>query len=72
MVPFLEGCCMSDLARLTWSNVNLSEGNQAIRFNAEEDKGRTPKAKVQVPIHEALENTCFRDRGSVASTASFV
>jgi integrase len=52
---FYTGGRLSDLARLTWSNVNLSKGNKAILFMQKKTKGKTPNAKVEIPIHEALE-----------------
>jgi site-specific recombinase XerD len=52
---YYTGGRLSDLACLTWSNVNLSKGNKAILFMKNKTKGKTPKAKVEIPIHEALE-----------------
>ena len=45
----------SDLARLTWSNIDLSQNKKVIRFMQKKTKGKTPKSKVEIPIHEALE-----------------
>ena len=52
---YYTGGRLSDLARLTWSNVDLSQNKKVIRFMQKKTKGRTPKAKVEIPIHEALE-----------------
>jgi integrase len=46
---------LSDLTRLTWSNIDLSQNKKVIRFMQKKTKGKTPKAKVEIPIHEALE-----------------
>jgi len=52
---YYTGGRLSDLARLTWSNVDLSQNKKVIRFMQKKTKGKTPKAKVEIPIHEALE-----------------
>jgi integrase len=52
---YYTGGRLSDLARLTWSNVNLSKNKKVIRFMQKKTKGKTTKAKVEIPIHEALE-----------------
>ena len=52
---YYTGGRLSDLARLTWSNVDLSQNKKVIRFIQKKTKGKTPKAKVEIPIHEALE-----------------
>jgi integrase len=52
---YYTGGRLSDLARLTWSNIDLSPNKKVIRFMQKKTKGKTPKAKVEIPIHEALE-----------------
>jgi len=52
---YYTGGRLSDLARLTWSNVNLSKNKKVLRFMQKKTKGKTPKAKVEIPVHEALE-----------------
>jgi integrase len=52
---YYTGGRLSDLARLTWSNVDLSQNKKVIRFTQKKTKGKTRKAKVEIPIHEALE-----------------
>jgi integrase len=52
---YYTGGRLSDLARLTWSNIDLSQNKKVIRFMQRKTKGKTPKSKVEIPIHEALE-----------------
>jgi integrase len=52
---YYTGGRLSDLARLTWSNIDLSQNKKVIRFMQKKTKGKTPKSKVEIPIHEALE-----------------
>jgi integrase len=52
---YYTGGRLSDLARLKWTNIDLSENKKVIRFMQKKTKGKTPKAKVEIPIHEALE-----------------
>ena len=52
---YYTGGRLSDLARLTWSNIDLSPNKKVIRFMQKKTKGKTHKAKVEIPIHEALE-----------------
>jgi integrase len=44
---------LSDLARLKWSNVDLTE--ESITFIQRKVEGKTPKARVKIPIHPVLE-----------------
>ena len=55
VTAYYTGGRLSDLARLTWSNVDLSQNKKVIRFMQKKTKGKTPKSKVEIPIHEALE-----------------
>jgi integrase len=55
ITAYYTGGRLSDLARLTWSNVDLSRDKKVIRFTQKKTKGKTPKAKVEIPIHEELE-----------------
>jgi integrase len=52
---YYTGGRLSDLARLTWSNIDLSPNKKVIRFMQKKTKGKTHKAKVEIPIQEALE-----------------
>ena len=52
---YYTGGRLSDLARLTWSNIDLSQNKKVIRFMQKKTKGKIPKSKVEIPIHEALE-----------------
>jgi integrase len=55
ITAYYTGGRLTDLARLTWSNVDLSQNKKVIRFMQKKTKGKTPKSKVEMPIHEALE-----------------
>jgi integrase len=56
ITAYYTGGRLSDLARLTWSNVDLSQNKKVVRFMQKKTKGKTPpKAKVEIPIHQALE-----------------
>jgi integrase len=52
---YYTGGRLSDLARLTWSNIDLSPNKKVIRFMQKKTKGKMHRAKVEIPIHEALE-----------------
>ena len=52
---YYTGGRLSDLARLMRSNIDLSQNKKVVRFMQKKTKGRTHKAKVEIPIHEALE-----------------
>jgi integrase len=66
---YYTGGRLSDLARLTWSNVDLSQNKKVIRFMQKKTKGKTPKAKVEIPIHDALEEYLLSRPISDAPTA---
>jgi integrase len=66
ITAYYTGGRLSDLARLTWSNVDLSQDNKVIRFMQKKTKGKTPKSKVEIPIHEALQECLFS--GTISDT----
>ncbi len=52
LAGYFTGGRLSDLARLKWSNVDLTE--QSITFIQRKVEGKTPKARVKIPIHPVL------------------
>ncbi len=66
ITAYYTGGRLSDLARLTWSNVDLSQNNKVIRFMQKKTKGKTPKSKVEIPIHAALEECLLS--GTISDT----
>jgi integrase len=55
LAGYYTGARLSDLARLRWSNVNLNEKDKTITFWQKKTEGKSPKAKVKIPIHPELE-----------------
>jgi len=53
LAGFYTGGRLMDLARLKWSNVDLTE--KTITFWQKKTEGKTPKAKVKIPLHPELE-----------------
>ena len=53
LAGYFTGGRLSDLARLKWSNVDLTE--ESITFIQRKVEGKTPKARVKIPIHPVLE-----------------
>jgi integrase len=53
LAGYYTGARLGDLARLKWSNVDLSE--KTVRFVQKKVQGKSPKARVKIPLHEALE-----------------
>jgi integrase len=53
LAGYFTGGRLSDLARLKWSNVDLTE--KTITFVQRKVEGKSPKARVKIPIHPALE-----------------
>jgi integrase len=50
---YYTGGRLTDLARLPWSNVDLTD--KTITFIQGKVEGKRSKAKVKIPIHPALE-----------------
>jgi integrase len=53
LAGYFTGGRLSDLARLKWSNLDLTE--KTITFVQKKVEGKSPKARVKIPIHPALE-----------------
>lgn len=53
LAGYFTGGRLSDLARLKWSNVDLTE--KSITFIQRKVEGKTSKARVKIPIHPVLE-----------------
>jgi len=53
LAGYYTGGRLSDLARLRWSNVDLAE--KTVTFVQKKVQGKSHKAKVRIPLHEALE-----------------
>jgi integrase len=53
LAGYFTGGRLSDLARLKWSNIDLSE--KTITFVQRKVEGKSPKARVKIPTHQALE-----------------
>lgn len=53
LAAYYTGGRLGDLVRLRWSNVDLAE--KVITFVHRKTEGRSAKARVQVPMHEELE-----------------
>ena len=53
LAGYFTGGRLSDLARLKWSNVDLTE--KTITFVQKKVEGKSPKARVKIPIHPDLE-----------------
>jgi len=53
LAGYFTGGRLSDLARLKWSNVDLTE--KTITFVQKKVEGKSPKARVKIPIRPALE-----------------
>jgi integrase len=53
LAGYFTGGRLSDLARLKWSNVDLTE--KTITFVQRKVEGKSPKARVKIPIHPALQ-----------------
>ena len=54
LAGYYTGGRLSDLARLKWANVDLF-GEKCIWFVQKKVQGKSRKAKVKIPLHEALE-----------------
>jgi hypothetical protein len=52
-------------------NIDLSQNKKVIRFMQKKTKGKTPKSKVEIPIHEALEDYLLSGSTSGALTRRF-
>jgi integrase len=53
LAGFYTGGRLRDLSQLKWSNVDLTE--KTITFWQKKTEGKTPKAKVKIPLHPELE-----------------
>jgi integrase len=54
LAGYYTGARLVDLARLKWSNVDLSE--KTLTFWQKKTEGKTAKAKVKIPLHPELED----------------
>jgi integrase len=54
LAGYYTGARLGDLARLKWANVDLF-GEKCIWFVQKKVQGKSPKAKVKIPLHEGLE-----------------
>ena len=61
LAGFYTGGRLMDLARLKWSNVDLTE--KTLTFWQKKTEGKTPKAKVKIPLHPELEEYLIRHAG---------
>jgi len=53
LAGYYTGGRLKDLARLRWLNIDLAE--KTITFRQKKTEGKTPKAKVKIPIHPEFE-----------------
>ena len=61
LAGFYTGGRLKDLAQLKWSNVDLTE--KTITFWQKKTEGKTPKAKVKIPLHPELEEYLIKHAG---------
>jgi integrase len=62
LAGFFTGGRLKDLSQLKWSNVDLAE--KTITFWQKKTEGKTPKAKVKIPLHPELEEYLILHAGS--------
>jgi integrase len=67
LAGYFTGGRLSDLARLKWSNVDLTE--KSITFIQRKVEGKTPKPRVKIPIHPVLEEYLLSGPISAAPSA---
>lgn len=61
LAGFYTGARLKDLAQLKWSNVDLTE--KTVTFWQKKTEGKTPKAKVKIPLHPEFEDYLIKHAG---------